>query len=168
MGFIVRGGIGHERLFAIMKELHSATDRAAAIVGSSLVEHCLTEALRAHLHKADKITDELFRTTGAFGAFATKINLGLLTGIYGDGAHKELSILKDIRNKFAHSLDAIDFKTQQIEAWTKNLKFCERYTFDQKVTSPTAQDGKKSIGEWEYWFSVNDRDEALKIQEGAF
>jgi len=61
-----------------MRELATGSDRAVAIVGGSIVEMSLTDALKTHLHESKKITDELFRSAGAFGMFATKVHLGLL------------------------------------------------------------------------------------------
>jgi len=148
MIFVTRGTINTERFHELMGELNTASDRAVGILGGGLVEMSLTEALLAHLHRNEKVTDELFNTTGALGAFATKIHLGFLTGIYGAGGHKELLIIKDIRNRFAHSLEIKDFKTQQIQAWAMNLKFGERYTVDpdNQKTAPTTPD--KPFGEW--------------------
>jgi hypothetical protein len=65
-----------EKFLQVFNELNSATDRAAAIVGGSIVELALQSALEAQLHRDEKLTDSLFRPSGAFGAFATKINLG--------------------------------------------------------------------------------------------
>ena len=163
MVFFSRGELDVERFHDLMEELNTSSDRAVAILGGSLVEVSLTSAILAHLHRNKKITDELFNTTGALGAFATKIHLGLLVGMYGEGGHKELSIIKDIRNRFAHSLTVKDFKTQQIKDWTKNLKFGERYATDGDAPIPKKEDlGPASpIGERDWWFSVKGLGAAL-------
>ena len=64
------------------------------------------------------------------GTFTTKIHLGFLVGIYGKAAHKDLLIVKDIRNAFAHSLEISSFKSDRIKSWTANLTFCDRYAAD--------------------------------------
>jgi hypothetical protein len=42
-----------------LEKLRGSSDRAAAIVGASLVELSLTDAVLAHLHSHPKITKEL-------------------------------------------------------------------------------------------------------------
>ena len=148
MVFFSRGELDVERFHDLMEELNTSSDRAVAILGGSLVEVSLTSAILAHLHRNKKITDELFNTTGALGAFATKIHLGLLVGMYGEDGHKELSIIKDIRNRFAHSLTVKDFKTQQIKDWTKNLKFGERYATDGDAPIPKKEEFGSSFAYW--------------------
>lgn len=170
MVFITRGEFG-SNLWEVFKELQHGSDRAVAIVGGSIVERCLELALISHLHRNKKITDQLFRPSGAFGSFATKIHLGLLTGIYGSAGHKELAIVKDIRNKFAHSLDTVGFEAAQISAWAKNLKFGERYTSDMdKVAErdPTFDYKNTPHGDWPVWIGASNRDETLRNPRGRF
>jgi hypothetical protein len=72
MMMVSRGQMpGGEKMMAIFKELDSGTDRAAAIVGGSIVELALQSALEVQLHRDKELTDDLFRPSGAFGAFAT-------------------------------------------------------------------------------------------------
>jgi hypothetical protein len=62
MMMISRGQMpGGETMMAIFKELDAGTDRAAAIVGGSIVELALQSALEAQLHRDKKLADDLFR-----------------------------------------------------------------------------------------------------------
>lgn len=170
MAFITRGGI-EGKLFDVFQELQNGSDRAVAIVGGSIVEECLELALLAHLHRNKKITDQLFASSGAFGAFATKIHLGFLTGIYGPDAHKELSIVKDIRNTFAHSLTVKAFDAQEIADRTNKLIFGERYTEDTRSVTrhnPAVDFKNTPHGEWPVWFSLSGRDKTLATARGRF
>jgi hypothetical protein len=148
--FVSRGAPTPDEFRRAMSEISSGSDRAVALVGGAILETTLTDTLKVFLHRKKKITDDLFRPSGACGAFATKIHLGFLIGLYGEDAHRELTIMKDIRNQFAHSLQINDFNTEKIRAWTANLKMCESRTDD---TSKPPSDG---------WFSVSNRDELLK------
>ena len=151
--FFSRGIPTPDEFTRAMRELYSGSDRAAALVGGAILEMILTEALKVFLHHNKRITDDLFRPSGACGAFATKIHLGFLTGLYGAVAHKDLTTVKDIRNAFAHSLAINDFNAQRIRSLTEKLTLCERYT-----------DGTgKPPGERQGWFSVDNRDAALKM-----
>ena len=85
MVYIMTGNLAANDSIEILRELETANHRAAAIVGGTLVEIALQQALTIFLHSNKKITDELFRSTGAFGAFSTKIHLGMLAAIIHDG-----------------------------------------------------------------------------------
>lgn len=161
IALVTRGTLDHEHLHGSLRELTEGTDRAVAIVGASFVETALDEALLVFLHRNKRITDHLFRPSGPIGAFSTKIHLGLLVGLYGVAAHRDLINIKEIRNAFAHSLEVRDFNTQRIRNLTMNLALCERYTAD--MTAEREKNLKSlPVRDWPYWVFVKDRDEALK------
>jgi hypothetical protein len=117
------------------------SDRAAAIIAGSLLETTLTRTLVAHLHTHRKVTEDLFKVSGALGYFGTKINLGFLIGMYGEPFRKELDTIKEIRNDFAHKLSVHDFKTDRINGLTKNLKILEQYVFGPGIDVWTGAPG---------------------------
>jgi hypothetical protein len=157
-----------EKFLQVFNELNSTTDRAAAIVGGSIVELALQSALEAQLHRDEKLTDGLFRPSGAFGAFATKINLGFLVGIYGQSGMKELKIIKDIRNAFAHKLDIEGFDDISIRDKARNLTFGDLYAMDVQQHPFPSRDHSSPIGDWPWWFSVMNKEEALKSPRQRF
>lgn len=126
-GFITRGGMPPEAFM----ELFSSSDRAVAIVGGAMVEQWLQEALVAQMHRDGQMTKLLFRTNGALGSFATKIDLGFLVGIYGAEARRDLVTIKDIRNKFAHRFTISSFDTPPIKDLCMNLALVEKYSLDR-------------------------------------
>jgi hypothetical protein len=149
-----------------MIEMAKGSDRSVAIVGGTLVETNLRHALTCFMHKNKKITDETFRSTGAFGAFETKIRLGRLIGLYGENAHNDLMVIKKIRNKFAHSIEVKDFESKQISDWSKNFRLVERYT----STSPPLpkEPGPMQVSDLRAWVYDSGRDEKLKTPRGRF
>ncbi len=109
---------------AAIDSIDGASDRAAAIIAGSLVEIRLTAAIKMHLKVSnEKIESNLFRPSGPLGSFSNKIDLAFLMGIISERAHKEISTIKDIRNKFAHYLDIVDFESQHIKDKCINLTF---------------------------------------------
>lgn len=157
-----------EKFLQVFNELNSATDRAAAIVGGSIVELALQSALEAQLHRDEELTNSLFRPSGALGAFAAKISLGFLVGIYGQDGRKELTIIKNIRNAFAHRLDIDGFDDVAIRDKVLNLTFGDRYAIDVQQRPPPNRDHSLPIGDWPWWFSVMNKDEALKSPRQRF
>lgn len=170
--FVSRGGKQHKNMHAVMRDLHTTSDRAAAVIGGSLVDVGLTEALEVMLHRNPKLTKKTFGTSGALGTFSAKIDLGFLTGLYGEACMRELNTVRDIRNDFAHDLTIIDFTDQSVADRIKNLTFGERYVKDTKEDSetrrPDAQMAKQPFGEWPMWFAISGRDDAIKTSRGRY
>lgn len=110
---------------AAINDIDGASDRAAAIIAGSLVETRLTEAIKLHLLKikSETIEKSLFRPSGPLGTFSTKIDLAFLMGILTERAYKELVTIKDVRNKFAHHIDIVDFRSHHIMDKCVNLTY---------------------------------------------
>lgn len=104
------------------------SDRAAGIVAGSITETRLAEALKSRL-KNDKpgIVADLFQPSGALGSFRTKIDLSYLMGLISDVAFKDLTIIKNIRNDFAHKLNVDTFDFQSIRDRCMNLSMIEDF-----------------------------------------
>ena len=164
MVFVSRRDALSQHIQSAMRELATGSDRAVAIVGGSIVEMSLTDALKIHLHESEKITNELFRSTGAFGMLATKVHLGLLVGLYGEAAHSDLIVIKDIRNAFAHSLEITNFQTPRIKDLANNLRLCERYSIDQQGIETEAGRNEGSLPkDWRWWCSVPNLEKNLQM-----
>lgn len=103
----------------------TSTDRAVAILGGSLVERRLALAIDSEINHLKAIDDEMFKGVGPLASFAAKVHLGYMLGLYGERAWRELRTIKDIRNRFAHSLDMSSFESQKITAWCGNLTLAE-------------------------------------------
>jgi hypothetical protein len=104
------------------------SDRAAGIVAGSIVETRLEQAIKSQL-RSDKpdISGNLFQPSGALGPFRTKIDLSYMMGIISDDAHKDLTVIKNIRNDFAHKLDYDTFDHPSIRDRCKNLILVDKH-----------------------------------------
>lgn len=117
---------------AAIKELNSISDRAAAIVGAAILEGKLEAALKTLLfdhprNSQSSIHDDMFRMSGPLGSFSSKINLGFMLGIYAADSWRDMDYIREIRNSFAHRLEAKDFKTKRITDLCANLTGFEKY-----------------------------------------
>ena len=79
---------------AISEIGETASDRAVAIVAATFLEDHLTSLLKLTFVREEKTISELFRVSGALGAFATKIDLAYLLNLYSRDAWKELTAIK--------------------------------------------------------------------------
>jgi DNA-binding MltR family transcriptional regulator len=123
-----------------LPELDQDNDRAAAIVGAVFVEESLTALASKRLNRNQDIINDLFRPSGPLGPFSTKIDMGVLLGLYSDAARKELHTLRRIRNEFAHQ-HARDFAHKHIQDLASNLTIAEQTTFyTQKL-----EDGRQTL-----------------------
>ncbi len=144
----------------VIWELSKDSDRGAAIVGSAIVEDQLGANLQDFLHHAPTMADRFLFNNGPVATFSAKIDLGLLVGFYSAAVHAELTTIRKIRNKFAHSLEVKGFGDQQISDWAKNLTLGEIHSAD---TADTSRKPSSSI-----WFAVSGRDKAIATPRGRF
>ena len=121
--------------YIIEAELSQETDRGVALIGGALVEDALEQAIKQCLRPGKtglpkNALGQLFRPGGPLGSFDAKINLAYVNRIVGRRTHRWLLCIKDIRNKFAHSVlihDAkhamrpVRFETQKIKDLCGNL-----------------------------------------------
>jgi len=122
-------GNDHERKVA--EELDKDTDRAAAIIVASLVEARLHSTLLCRCAHVPKVGDRLLGIGIAMGAFSVKIDLAYALKLVTDVAYKDLMILKNIRNEFAHDLSIRDFKSDSLKDQTMNMKLIETHVAQQ-------------------------------------
>lgn len=116
---------------------NGASDRAVGIIGASLVEIHLTNLLkRAFIkektNKDAEIMNEIFRSAGPLGPFATKIKVAYLMGMISDELYRDLTNMKEIRNKFAHHTECGSFKVPDISSRCFNFKLVDKYVADTK------------------------------------
>jgi hypothetical protein len=94
------------------------SDRGAAVMASARVEQALEDAIRAHLAEpGDGAADTWFKGPNApFQSFSAKIALGRAIGIYGAKLERSLTLVRKIRNAFAHRMLPLDFSNPAVAA----------------------------------------------------
>ena len=113
-----------EDALALADAFQTESDRGAALLFGAFVESAvewsiyrrmpdLGPSLRTKTFSGDK---------APLSSFYAKIVLGRAMGIYGPQTEKLLTDLKGIRNKFAHVLLVLEFKTPEIAAACNALK----------------------------------------------
>lgn len=111
-----------EQLNRTFDEIFKQTDRASAIVSSAILEEILERMLISFFVNHDTIKKDLFDGTAPISTFSAKINIVYHLGLIDINEYRDLKIVKDIRNDFAHSFEHINFETQRIKDKCNNLK----------------------------------------------
>jgi hypothetical protein len=108
---------------AVMDEIENdkQTDRSVAIVGAAYVDLVLRDAIAARLLPDANLMAELFENRGALQEFGARIKVAFALRLCGAAAYHDLRTIKDIRNAFAHSAEAMDFCHQDVARLCETL-----------------------------------------------
>ena len=87
------------------------SDRGSAVMAAALVENALMVCACSRLaNPSPETVKSWFEDHNApFATFSAKIKLGRALGIYEAQMEKRLTVIKDIRNAFAHASRPLDF-----------------------------------------------------------
>jgi DNA-binding MltR family transcriptional regulator len=107
---------------AVRAEFATASDRAAAIVGGAFLDVLLKDLLQAHFVPDSKSDEKIFQGNGCLATFSSRIDLSYRLGLIAKQEHKALHTIREIRNKFAHQLDAVTFARQDLRSLCANIE----------------------------------------------
>lgn len=99
---------------------HSESDRGAAILAGSFVEHYLGMFLRSKTID-EKVADELFGAMGPLATFAQRIAVAYAFGHINKSQYTDLELIRKIRNYFAHHPLQGSFQVDEIKDRASNL-----------------------------------------------
>ena len=111
--------------------LHNDSDRGAVLVAAALLDAQLEDLLRSRLrHHQDK----LLGLDGPLATFANRIRFARAMELIEVAVESDLNIIRNIRNKFAHSFDQdLSFSDPEVAGWCSSLQTVGAYltAFDQ-------------------------------------
>jgi len=112
-----------EHIRAIGEIIRDArSDRITAIVGGAMLDDTLRRTLSERLRNDRNIANQLFRVGGVLGNTGPKIDLLYMLGGFDKPTRKALHGLCEIRNFFAHRLDAsFSTRSKKMVQAIKNL-----------------------------------------------
>ena len=109
---------------------HNESDRAAAVLAGSFAEH-YTGIFLSEFARNDRVVDQLF-FSGPLSSFSARINLAYAFNLIDTCLFKDLLLIKDIRNFFAHEPLHTSFHASSVRGKCSNLSTRE--------TSPEPRD----------------------------
>lgn len=105
----------HEQAFG------EKNDRGACLLFASNLENALDAILTSWCAIPRTDAAFLFQSNGIFGTFSRKIESARALGIIGPVTGGNLTIIRHVRNAFAHAKLPIDFRTSEIAAACEDL-----------------------------------------------
>lgn len=105
------------------ESLSEETDRGSALMAAAYLDDKLKVLLKAKLVDDVKLSRRAFEFNGSLGTFSSRIDFSYLLGLIPKNAHKDLHIIRSIRNKFAHVAAPISFDNVEIKPLCDNLRF---------------------------------------------
>jgi len=105
-----------EAEFAVLEaEIAKGSDRSAAILLGVYAQDALNGMMRSSIPRLDKRTlSDLFGQNGPFYSFYSTILMAHAMELIDDGTKKQLTIIRQVRNAFAHALRPISFRTPEV------------------------------------------------------
>jgi hypothetical protein len=128
--------------YDIIDELNDEkqSDRSVSLIAASFLESRLQIAIESRLtdrpklprtkpskskdgEKGNSLFNRLFGGHGSspLGTFSAKIDMALAIGLFGLKVYHDLTIIREIRNTFAHEMKRITFNTRSIRDMCNNL-----------------------------------------------
>lgn len=116
-----------------LNEFYRESDRSAAILIAGMIDYWLRELLRARFVDCPEVVDNLLENDRPLGTLGSRIALAYCLGLITDSEQRDLSVIKNIRNKFAHRLHGLTFSSDVIGAECDKLEGVP-YRFPNKIS----------------------------------
>jgi len=106
------------------------SDRAAAILAASFLDNTLRQVLLAYMVDDPRIKD-LFEGDRPLATFSSRISLAFGLGLLPPDRRKDLSLVRKIRNHFAHSEEATSFSASPVQDWCTQFWIARKESTDE-------------------------------------
>ncbi len=107
---------------AFLAELSRETDRGLPLVGAAVIDELLGRTLGAFFD-VGKFSDRLLDdATAPIGTFSARIDLCRALGLIDDYEFREFSLIRKVRNAFAHARHGLTFDDSKIKGLCASLE----------------------------------------------
>jgi hypothetical protein len=98
------------------REFGKESDRASVILAAAMIEKSLETMIRAKLIPSLSKEDDLFdKPYAPLRNFKAKIELAYRIGLISSKLYRDLNIIRDIRNDFAHDIEGCSFENSSVK-----------------------------------------------------
>jgi len=110
----------------LFESLSKESDRGVVLVSASFIEEALESLLRARFsmrHPKSKASlKKLFDDFRPLYSFSAKLEICYAMDLIGEWMYQDLGIVKNLRNRFAHSVEYARFDLPEVVQSTEKLK----------------------------------------------
>lgn len=103
----------YEEVLRDEKELEGSSDRGIVLICCSIIEELLKELIQDFLID-DKKSRELFSGNGPLANAKNRVDMAYYLGLISENTRQNIVIMQRIRNKFAHRILDVSFKSNDI------------------------------------------------------
>jgi len=121
-------------LISSIRALQSRTHSEIGIVGAAIIEEQLLRALLTKMRPlSGEMKKRLFDGYGPLSSFAAKIDLSYALQIINKAQYDDLTVVRRIRNQFAHAMPLINFDSPEIRAHFKSFNTVQEGETDYRA-----------------------------------
>lgn len=121
-------------LFTKSMRIQAHTHAGVAIVGAAIIEEQILRALLTKMRLLNgKMYKRLFDGYGPLSSFSGKIDMAYALQIITKETYDDLTTIRRLRNKFAHSMSLINFNSVEIRALFKKFSAFDDTTRDYQA-----------------------------------
>lgn len=109
-----------DRIIRFAETLQAESDRGCALVSAAYLDESLKQLLLKSFVE-DKLSEKILEHE--LQPFSLRIDIAFLLGALNKIAHRDLHLIRKIRNEFGHNADPITFEHPQIKDRCLELKY---------------------------------------------
>ena len=110
-----------DEVMAFRRTLTPESDRGCALIAAAFVDAQLKELFRACFIDDAKCMDDPLGTSKPLGTFSARIDLAFALGLLDSDVHRDLHLIRKIRNEFGHNPLPISFTEPAIASRCREL-----------------------------------------------
>src|SRR5438876_8972547 len=89
-------------VFEFRQSLSDESDRGCALMAAAYLDAELDRLLRKYCVNNPNVQNDIFGSSRPLGTFSSRIDMCYLLGLLGPNAHRDLHLIRRVRNEFAH------------------------------------------------------------------
>jgi DNA-binding MltR family transcriptional regulator len=111
-----------QRLSQSVRRVAGLSQSATVLVACAVLDAELERALKVTMWPTNSAVSRLFKDYGPLSSFSSKIDRAYALNITTEEVHANLRIIKDIRNKFAHTAEILTLESESIQTLYQRLR----------------------------------------------
>jgi len=112
-----------DEVMVFRMSLNAETDRGCVLMSAAFLDNWLGNLLSSFFVDDERIVGDFLSPNGPLGTFSSRIDLAYLLGLISKKAHRDLHLIRKIRNDFGHKAEPLSFETDYIKSRTLQLYF---------------------------------------------